>query len=67
MDDISRSIDIVKEYYGKVLQSSKDLKTSACCSTESLSNLVRSTLTEIHPEVLARFYGYCQHATIFAI
>lgn len=57
MDDISKSIDIVKEYYGKVLQSSNDLKTSACCSTESLSKVVRSTLSEIHPEVLARFYG----------
>lgn len=47
----------VKEYYGVTLRSSKDLKTSACCSTEVLPPAVRSVLAEIHPEVLERFYG----------
>jgi len=47
----------VKAYYGATLQSTKDLKTSACCSTESLSLEVRSALSEVHPQVLERFYG----------
>ena len=25
------NLEVVKEYYGKVLKSSEDLKTSACC------------------------------------
>ena len=25
------NLEVVKDYYGKVLKSSKDLKTSACC------------------------------------
>ena len=31
--------EIVKDYYGKVLQSSKDLKTSACTAGKSQTNL----------------------------
>lgn len=49
--------DMVKDYYGKVLSSSSDLKTSACCSTETLPLEMRSLLKELHPEVVERFYG----------
>jgi SAM-dependent methyltransferase len=51
------SIQSIREYYGQVLKSSKDLKTSACCSTDSLPHHVRSIVKDIHPEVLDRFYG----------
>lgn len=51
------TIESVKEYYGKVLQSSADLKTSACCSVETLPLEVRKILNDIHPEVKDRFYG----------
>lgn len=51
------TIESVKEYYGKVLQSSSDLKTSACCSVETLPLEVRKILNDIHPEVKDRFYG----------
>lgn len=47
----------VKDYYGKVLQSSADLKTSACCLAESLPPHVLAILKDIHPEVKDRFYG----------
>ena len=59
MDDIRPAsvTDSVKDYYGKVLKSSADLKTSACCLTESLPRHVREVLKDIHPEVLERFYG----------
>lgn len=51
------TLEAVKNYYGKVLQSSKDLKTSACCSTESLPPRMRAIVADIHPEVNEKFYG----------
>ncbi|MFC1807963.1 arsenosugar biosynthesis radical SAM (seleno)protein ArsS [Candidatus Omnitrophota bacterium] len=49
--------DNVKEYYGKVLSDSKDLKTNACCPVDSVSVDERSAVKLIAPEVLNRFYG----------
>ncbi len=58
MDDAQPSTtDSIREYYGKVLKSSADLKTSACCLTEALPPHVAAVLGEIHPEVKERFYG----------
>jgi arsenite methyltransferase len=47
----------VKEYYGETLQSSEDLKTSACCLTGSMPKAHRDILSQIHDDVLSRFYG----------
>lgn len=47
----------VKEYYGKVLSSNKDLKTNACCLAESTTDHIKMILGEIHPEILDKFYG----------
>ncbi len=48
----------LKEYYGKVLTGSKDLKTNACCCTgEAFSPAVRKTLGLIDDEILSKFYG----------
>lgn len=49
--------DEVRHYYGDVLQSSNDLKTGACCASESIPLFVRRMLADIHPEITARFYG----------
>ncbi len=49
--------DAVKEYYGKVLQGSKDLKTNACCTDTAIPAFVKQGLSRIHPEVSARYYG----------
>lgn len=49
--------DQVKEYYGKVLQSSEDLKTDACCTNEGLPDYLKSILSQVHDEVLTRYYG----------
>lgn len=60
MDDVLPQTSVtqtVKDYYGRVLQSSADLKTSACCLTETLPLHVREALRDVHPEVLERFYG----------
>jgi arsenite methyltransferase len=58
MDDARSSvIDTVKAYYGRVLKSSADLQTSACCLAETLPRHVADVLRQVHPEVQERFYG----------
>ena len=47
----------VRDYYGKVLQSSDDLQTDACCTLDDTPPYLRSILANIHPEVTARYYG----------
>lgn len=47
----------VRQYYGEVLQSSDDLKTSACCTTESVPLFLRPLIADVHEEVRARYYG----------
>lgn len=49
--------DDIKKYYGKVLKTKRDLKTSACCSTEDVPDYVKSILLEIEEEILDKFYG----------
>ncbi len=49
--------ETVQDYYGKVLQSSQDLKTSACCTLDAMPSFLRPYLADVHPEVVARFYG----------
>lgn len=52
------TLEEVKRYYGTILQSSADLKTSACCATgNGMSPQVKQALAEINDEVLNRFYG----------
>lgn len=48
---------VVKEYYGKILQSTSDLKTNACCTSESMDEEIKIVLSEIHDEVSAKYYG----------
>ncbi len=50
-------LEEVKKYYGETLQSSKDLKTSACCPVEAMPRHIRPIVAEIHPEILDKFYG----------
>ncbi len=47
----------VKDYYGKELSSSEDLKTDACCTIGSLPDYLKPVLANIHPEVSAKYYG----------
>ncbi|MGJ8686432.1 MAG: methyltransferase domain-containing protein [Spongiibacteraceae bacterium] len=49
--------DVVKDYYGKQLSSSEDLKTSACCDLDEMPEWLKPLLANIHPEVLIRYYG----------
>jgi len=50
-------IDTIKEYYGKTLSGSADLKTNACCDPNDMPMHIRAALASIHPEVLDRYYG----------
>jgi arsenite methyltransferase len=47
----------VKDYYGKTLQTSADLKTEACCTPDDMPGFVKRTLSNVHDEVLAKYYG----------
>ena len=47
----------VKEYYGKTLGGSEDLKTDACCTLDDTPDFLKPVLAKIHPEVADRYYG----------
>ena len=47
----------VKEYYGKILQSSADLQTDACCTTGNNPTFLKKAMANVHDEVSARYYG----------
>ncbi len=47
----------VSDYYGKVLQTKKDLKTSACCALDKLPAYVKEPLKLIEDEIQTKFYG----------
>ncbi len=49
--------ELVKDYYGKQLSGSADLKTTACCDASSVPAWLKPLLAKIHPEVLERYYG----------
>jgi len=47
----------VKDYYGKTLQKSADLKMQACCTLDHMPGYVAQLLSNVHDEVRARYYG----------
>lgn len=50
-------LDQVKEYYGKTLSGSADLKTDACCTLEAPPEYLLRIMQKLHPEVSNRYYG----------
>lgn len=50
-------IEIVKDYYGKVLRGSDDLKTKACCTPDNMPERIKDLLRNVHDEVLTKYYG----------
>ena len=50
-------LEEVKNYYGKVLQTSADLQTNACCTGEEMPAHLRPVLAQLAPEVVKRYYG----------
>lgn len=47
----------VSTYYGQTLQTSKDLKTNACCTNVEYPKHIKNILSEIHDEVVIKYYG----------
>ncbi len=47
----------VRDYYGRELQGSRDLKTNACCCSGRAEGEVAEALALIDGEILDRFYG----------
>lgn len=59
-DEHPRSDDLqnfVREYYGRTLSSSDDLKTNACCASGAPPAWLTPYLANVHPDVTSRFYG----------
>ena len=50
-------LEVVKDYYGKTLKSSKDLKTSACSDCGTLPPRLARLLDNVHPDVRSKYYG----------
>lgn len=57
MNNGSLQMKLVEDYYGRVLRSSSDLKTTACCVAERLPPHIAAIVAEIHLEVREKFYG----------
>ena len=47
----------VSDYYGKILKASKDLKTNACCASGKPPKWLQRPLSNVHSEVMDKFYG----------
>ena len=47
----------VSEYYSDTLKESADLKTNACCTGADMPKHIKTALRNVHPEVLAKYYG----------
>lgn len=47
----------VQEYYGETLKGSDDLQTNACCTPDDMPDYVKAVLSNIHDEVLIKYYG----------
>ena len=57
---ISNSFDETlnaQEYYGDILSSSADLKTTACCTLDMIPQRVKDTLPYIMDEIKDKYYG----------
>eukprot|EP00041_Stephanoeca_diplocostata_P032412 m.1037392 g.1037392 ORF g.1037392 m.1037392 type:complete len:427 (+) comp24143_c0_seq9:2498-3778(+) len=49
--------DSVQNYYGKILETSKDLKTNACTTSDRPNNIVIDALRKVPSEVKEKYYG----------
>jgi len=52
--DVKRN---VRHYYGDVVKTTADLKTTACCTPDSMPEHVRAALPYIADEIKERYYG----------
>ncbi len=50
-------LENIKNYYGKVLKKTDDLQTNACCTFDAIPQFMKNALSNIHDEVMMRYYG----------
>jgi arsenite methyltransferase len=55
--EASQTQESVRQYYGETLETNQDLKTSACCTQETVAEHLKPLLGKVHDEVMAKFYG----------
>lgn len=55
--DLEVQRDYVTKYYGKTLNSSSDLRTSACCPIDAIPSAHKGIIAKLHEEVTSKFYG----------
>eukprot|EP01023_Acetabularia_acetabulum_P068147 TRINITY_DN956_c0_g1_i6.p1 TRINITY_DN956_c0_g1~~TRINITY_DN956_c0_g1_i6.p1 ORF type:complete len:531 (-),score=56.56 TRINITY_DN956_c0_g1_i6:121-1713(-) len=53
----TETFDSVQNYYGKILTTSKDLKTNACTASGKPHPIIQSKIKDVPKEVLSKFYG----------
>ncbi|MFC1667791.1 arsenosugar biosynthesis radical SAM (seleno)protein ArsS [Chlamydiota bacterium] len=56
-DSTTNQREQVKEYYGAELQGTNDLKTSACCISDSMPKQHKEILKSIDSEIIEKIYG----------
>ena len=56
-ETVTMNLENSRDYYGKVLGGSADLRTDACCTAEAPPPDILAALKNVHPEVKARYYG----------
>jgi len=56
-DSKNKVLQSVQDYYGKVLSTSKDLKTSACTAGKAPPKYVLDALRKVPGEIMDKFYG----------
>jgi arsenite methyltransferase len=49
--------ELVRDYYGKQVQRTRDLKTQSCCNVGQIPQWLKPLLAHIHPSVMERYYG----------
>ena len=55
--DQNKKHEEVIEYYGSTLETSEDLKTNACCTIDPPPKYIQEILSDIHDEVMSKYYG----------
>ena len=53
----TQTLENVQEYYGKVLSTSKDLKTSACTTANAPPSSIKKAMRKVPQEVKDKYYG----------
>jgi SAM-dependent methyltransferase len=53
----AEKFSVIKEYYGKILRTKKDLQTNTCCSPDAFPPYLKVIMAKLHREIIEKFYG----------